>query len=111
MRWGICVALLMFACGPKPNGHPPGGDDDDGPVPDGAVTPMDAMTCGNQTEMIGVVNLGDPPDLLVLLDRSGSMQSPPPQFPPIFTPKWTIMKNGLTSVVTSKDQQIKFGLL
>lgn len=69
------------------------------------------MTCGNQTEMIGVVNLGDPPDLLVVLDRSGSMQSPPTQFPPIFTPKWTIMKNGLTSVVTSKDQQIKFGLL
>lgn len=69
------------------------------------------MTCGAQSENIGVVNLGDPPDLLVVLDRSGSMSSPPAQFPPIFTPKWTIMKNGLNTVVGARDQQIKFGLM
>jgi len=44
-----------------------------------------------------------PTDLVVVLDRSGSMASPPAQFPPIFTPKWTIMRNGLNTVATAKE--------
>jgi hypothetical protein len=106
---GIAI-LIVAACGPTPNrpGDTPGDDD---PEPDASTTFPDAASCGAQTENIGVVELGDPPDLLVVLDRSGSMSSPPATFPPTFTPKWTSMKNGLNAVVTAKDQQIKFGLL
>jgi hypothetical protein len=83
----------------------PGGGGDDAPplMPDG--------NCGAQMQQISVVNLGDPPDLLIVLDRSGSMSAPPPVFPPIFTPKWNIMRDGLHTVTVAKDQQIKFGLL
>jgi len=112
MRWGRWIALAgIAACGPSPKRGVP---DSGAPVGDDAPVnpnPTDAMTCGAQTEMIGVVNLGDPPDLLVVLDRSGSMQSPPSVFPPVFTPKWTIMKQGLGTVASSQDQSIKFGLL
>ncbi|MBX3162238.1 MAG: VWA domain-containing protein [Deltaproteobacteria bacterium] len=110
---GLGIAALG-GCGPTPNGNH--GGDDDGPGDastnggdDG--TPLPDASCGAQMAMIGVVNLGDPPDLLVVLDRSGSMSAPPTSFPPQFTPKWTIMRNGLTSVVTSKQTAIKFGLL
>jgi len=104
------AALAFVACGPTPT-RPGAADDggDDQPAFDGAPPPD--TSCGAQSENIGVVNLGDPPDLLVVLDRSGSMQSPPQTFPPIFTPKWTIMRNGLNAVVGARDQQIKFGLM
>jgi hypothetical protein len=106
----IWIAISLAACGPTPTDRP--GGDDDQPTPDSSTSnPGDAPTCGAQTENIGVVELGDPPDLLVVLDRSGSMSSPPATFPPTFTPKWTSMKNGLNTVVQAKDQQIKFGLL
>lgn len=67
--------------------------------------------CGAQMQDIGVVNLGDPPDLLVVLDRSGSMTESPPVFPPVFTSKWNIMKGALNNIAMQKDQNIKFGLL
>lgn len=113
---GISIAVLcVAACGPT-KGSPGTGDDtggDDGPNPD-AETYFDAAvdsSCGAQSETIGVMNLGDPPDLLVVLDRSGSMTSPPPAFPPIFDSKWSIMKTALTGITTQKDTQIKFGML
>jgi len=106
----IAIAIAAIACGPTHRNN--GGDDgDDAPPTDADTTPIDTANCGAQTQQIGVTNLGDPPDLLVVLDRSGSMSAPPTTFPPIFTPKWTIMRNGLTSVVTSKQANIKFGLL
>ena len=102
------IVLAIAACGPTPT-RPNGADDgDDQPTSDAPTPPADTMTCGAQSENIGVVNLGDPPDLLVVLDRSGSMSSPVPTFPPTFTPKWTIMKNGLNTVVAARDDQIKF---
>src|SRR5262245_30624766 len=79
------------ACGPTPPDRPVG--DDDQPTPDSSTSPPgDAPTCGAQTENIGVVELGDPPDMLVVLDRSGSMSSPPATFPPTFVSKWSSMK-------------------
>ena len=109
------VAMFLIACGPPPAPGRGGGDDEPGvDAPDGIdadETPVDASTCGAQMQMIGVVNLGDPPDLLVVLDRSGSMSSPPAVFPPVFTSKWQTMRTSLTGVVTAKQQQIKFGLL
>jgi hypothetical protein len=118
---GTWLAVFVIACGPtspKGNGNGSGGDDDDGPTADAFVeTYFDAAgndidaSCGAQMSQIGVVNLGDPPDLLVVLDRSGSMSEPPPVFPPVFDTKWNIMKNALISISTQKDQNIKFGLL
>ncbi len=116
MRTISAVAMFLVACGP-PQSPGSGGDDEPGSIdaPNGTIdadeTPVDAASCGAQMQNIGVVNLGDPPDLLVVLDRSGSMTSPPATFPPVFTSKWQTMRTSLTNVVTSKQQQIKFGLL
>lgn len=114
MRATLAIAVMMVACGPPAKG----GNGDDQPATDANdngldadETPIDTGTCGAQMANIGVVNLGDPPDLLVVLDRSGSMSSPPTTFPPVFTAKWQTMKTSLTGVVTAKQQQIKFGLL
>src|SRR5688500_16061914 len=116
MMRGISAILLfaVFACGPTKGGNSgdDGGGDDAGnnPPADAEIyfdSPIDS-SCGAQTENIGVMNLGDPPDLLVVLDRSGSMTSPPPVFPPIFDSKWLIMKNALIAITTQKDMQIKF---
>jgi hypothetical protein len=122
MRTISAIATLLIACGPPKSGAGGGGGGggDDMPAPDGNngggdidadTTPVDSSSCGAQMSNIGVVNLGDPPDLLVVLDRSGSMSSPPSTFPPVFTSKWQTMKTSLTGVVNAKQQQIKFGLL
>src|SRR5450432_2119903 len=87
-----------------------GGGGGDGP----GMTYMDAPVdeqCGAQQQNIGVVSLGDPPDLLVVLDRSGSMTEPPVTFPPVFDSKWDLMRDALVSVTTMKDQNIRFGML
>jgi len=116
MRGTSTIAILLFvACGPTVK-HPAGGDDDpsDANNSSDAETYFDAAidsSCGAQMQNIGVVNLGDPPDLLVVLDRSGSMTAPPPAFPPIFDSKWSIMKNALIQITTQKDTAIKFGML
>jgi hypothetical protein len=113
---GLSAAFLI-ACGPPPKGA---GDDDggdggtgavDADTTDGDFTPVDGMTCGAQQSNIGVMNLGDPPDLLVVLDRSGSMISIPFSIPPVFVSKWDSMKNALKTTVMAKQTQIKFGLL
>jgi hypothetical protein len=113
------LAALAAACGPKPQGadDAPGddmpGDDmpgDDAPDAPPFVFP-DAPSCGEQAVPIEVENLGDPPDLLIVLDRSGSMNSPIFSIPPDFTPKWTIMRNALEALATAREDNIRFGLL
>lgn len=118
---GTWIALVfLIACGPTPKGMGGGGDDgggDDDGTQDAGETFFDSShveidaQCGAQMTNIGVVNLGDPPDLLVVLDRSGSMTSPPPAFPPVFDSKWNIMRTALNSVAMQKDTNIKFGVL
>jgi hypothetical protein len=113
MMRGTYAIILFAACGPSLK-DPPGGTHDAPPTNTDAETYFDAAidaSCGAQMQNIGVVNLGDPPDLLVVLDRSGSMTSPPPVFPPIFDSKWSIMRTALNAITTQKDMQIKFGLL
>ncbi len=114
MRWLTALPIVLVACGPT-KARPDGGSGSHGDAPastiDADPTPFVDASCGAQMANIGVVNLGDPPDLLVVLDRSGSMSSPPEVFPPVFTSKWAIMKSALTTVSTAKDMQIKFGLL
>jgi hypothetical protein len=116
---GLWLALFVIGCGPSAQKHPGGGGgDDDGTTIDApGETYFDAAgndidaSCGAQMQQIGVVNLGDPPDLLIVLDRSGSMSDPPPVFPPVFDTKWNIMRNALNTIAQQKDQNIKFGLL
>jgi len=117
MRGILSIAsagLVLVACGPKPDGRGNGDPDASGNGDPDAMNTTGSdgdASCGAQQSDIGVVSLGDPPDLLVVLDRSGSMAQPPMSFPPTFTPKWNIMRDGLVGVVTSRQAQIKFGLL
>ena len=120
MKATLGVVCVLAACGPgkktlggddDPMGDAPQLDAPGTPPIDGDFTPVVDASCGTQTANIGVVNLGDPPDLLVVLDRSGSMSSPPATFPPTFTSKWSIMQTSLTTVVQAKQTQIKFCLL
>ncbi len=126
---------VLVACGPTSNGNSDGRDDEsdgdadsdsadsDGADSDSADDSLDttdamepdAAMCGAQMTNIGVVNLGDPPDLLVLLDRSGSMTEPlistfPPP-PPPWPIKWDVMEDALEGITVAKDQSIKFGLM
>lgn len=116
-RSPVWLFVLLAACGPSTthNGDDDGDDQsgvpDGAPRPDGTPGPDSATNCGAQTEPIAVENLGDPPDLLIVLDRSGSMDSPIPQFPPDFTTKWTIMKNALNALAAAKEDNIRFGVL
>lgn len=107
MRRMILGLVCLSACSPANRAR---GSGDDAPtIDDGSV--VDDGVCGAQEQMIGVVNLGDPPDLLVVLDRSGSMAEPPITIPPVFTSKWEIMHTSLDTVAMKKDANIRFGLL
>ncbi len=113
MRASALLAILVMACGPAGSRGNGAGDDGNGDGGGGHVyldAPVDEQ-CGAQQQDIGVVSLGDPPDLLVILDRSGSMTAPPVTFPPIFTSKWDLMRDALVSITTMRDQNIKFGML
>ncbi len=115
----VFTGAFLTACGPTGSGDadasvsvidaPPGQQPDAAPgTPDAYVPPPDAI-CGEQSEEIELINLGDPPDLLILLDRSGSMILPP-NFPSPGDSKWTIMTNVLADVTAQYDMNINFGL-
>ena len=123
---GVGLALLLVACGPTAtddgngngNGNgtqdaagvnPDGGAGADGQVGADAGPGPDAETCGAQTEPIEIINLGDPPDLLIVLDRSGSMIMAPGLFP-VGTSKWNIMKSSLDQALHAREANIRFGL-
>jgi hypothetical protein len=119
------LGLVLAACGPSSHRGDDGddtaddsgddGDDsgDDGPSTDAPPPPPfpDAASCGNQTVPIEVQNLGEPPDLLVVLDRSGSMNELLPIFPPDFITKWTHMRNALNALASQHEDNIRLGLL
>ncbi|MEZ4365755.1 MAG: vWA domain-containing protein [Kofleriaceae bacterium] len=112
---GAAVATIALGCGPQSRGERV--DADPGQPVDALVLPPfpDAGNCGQQTEQIAVENLGEPPDLLIVLDRSGSMDSPivsfPPTFPPDMTPKWEVMSDALNALAEAREDNIRFGLM
>lgn len=56
--------------------------------------------------------VGDPPDMLIVMDVSGSMCTPLiDTFPPSMTTKMQIMKASLTTLVTEWDTRINFGMM
>lgn len=55
---------------------------------------------------LGQPNCGDPPDMLIVLDRSGSMSSKSG-----FLSKWSHAVTAVNSLVGSYDSQIRFGLM
>jgi hypothetical protein len=63
---------------------------------------MDALTCGEQNFML---QRGAPPDLLIILDRSGSMSQMVGT-----ASKWDQVKTALTQTVTASQADIKWGL-
>ncbi len=119
----LALSGSIAACGPTSTGNGTGDGDGgssgtDAPtgtvIDGGGGNVVDALmlpdaSCGAQTEDIGLVNLGDPPDMLIVLDRSGSMQLPP-GFPPTGPTKWASMVAALKSVTAAKDNNIRFGL-
>jgi hypothetical protein len=123
----VVLAVAVAGCGPKAGTADDGADDDsaddvaddssgddssgDDSSGDDDVSFPDAPSCGEQSVPIMVENLGDPPDLLIVLDRSGSMTAPILSFPPDFTPKWTIMMNALNALATELQDNIRFGLV
>lgn len=75
---------------------------DSSPPPD---APCD-MTTPVPTEIVG-----DPPDMLLVVDISGSMCTPLNPLSPSMTTKLSIMKDALISTVTEFDARINFGLM
>ncbi len=110
-----CFAFALAACGATGTMD---GDGNGQAADSGAVGRADAnnnlnftdASCGAQTEEIPLVEINDPPDLLIVLDKSGSMDTPP-GFPFPFSPtKWDIMEDALNSITSTYNNNIRFGL-
>ncbi len=107
------AAMVGFACGPSVGD---GASDASGQGSDGsgattdATVYSDASSCGAQTEEIPLVELGDPPDLLIVLDKSGSMSLPIDLFDFLGPTKWDVMEDALVDIANSYNMNIRFGL-
>lgn len=130
----IGATLVALGCSATPGGRPrdagpgggsmdagPGGGVDSGGLPgtdagptppprDSGPPPPDAGC--EATTPLGATIIGDPPDMLLTVDISGSMCSPlVDTFPPSMTTKLSIMRAALDALVTSKDARINFGMM
>lgn len=109
------AAMVAFACGPaggdgaSSDASGQGGSDGGGATADARVV-SDAASCGAQTEEIPLVELGDPPDLLIVLDKSGSMSTPIDLLDFFGPTKWDVMEDALANITNSYDMNIRFGL-
>ncbi len=106
------IALIGLGCGPSSGSTDDDGDNGNNGVDGGGGTNggADAGSCGAQQENIEIINLGPPPDMLIVLDRSGSMLEAATLFPPFGPSKWSIMKNALQGITEDYDQKIRFGM-
>jgi hypothetical protein len=122
------AAVVALSCSPAGTGGPGrdgggGGGLDGGPIPGtdgqmmwtdrGTIEPYDGgpdAGCAATTPVEATI-IGDPPDMLIVMDISGSMCSPLFTIPPSFTTKMQIMKAALTGLVTRMEARINFGLM
>jgi hypothetical protein len=122
MRWSLLV-ILAFGCGPTgtanpgDNGHLTGGSSGSGNYSGGSggssggtggaggsIDPsMDALNCGVQDFPLQRL----PPDLLVVLDQSGSMSDAPPSGG---GSKWTQATTAIGQTVMQSQADIKWGI-
>lgn len=124
-RWPLYAFVLLTAvlgigcsCGGTPRrdagtGSPdtPLPISDDAPRPDAPavfpdVPPIDAP-CMVTTPVMSEI-IGDPPDILIVMDISGSMCTP--LFPSPMT-KMAVMKTALIDLVTAWDARVNWGLM
>ena len=121
LRVLVVLASLAAACGggittfdPPPGSEPDGGGsygDGGAPRTEAGLLPMpDLGSCGGQTIPITLVQKGDIPDLFLVVDRSGSMMMPIDLFNWAKGSKWDVMRNTLSSLVTTYQVNIRFGL-
>ena len=112
------MTLALVACGPSGGGADPDagiGGSGDGGIVDAGGSQGDALnmpdsSCGAQTAEIPLLELNDPPDLLIVLDKSGSM-AVPPGFPFPGTPtKWDMMEDAIANITNTYQTNIRFGL-
>lgn len=101
------VVASEDASSPPVDAHVPGLDAgpprDSGPRIDGG--------CEATTPIANEI-VGDPPEMLLVVDVSGSMCAPLVEtFPPSMTSKLAIMKAALSDLVVSKDARINFGMM
>lgn len=133
-RWvGLALLVSMVACDPGSGGDRTGSrpgvdsgstprDGGGGPVDSGGPIGVDAGPerdfgprvdggCDLSEPVMNEI-IGDPPDMLLTVDISGSMCTPLiDTFPPSMTSKMSIMKTALNDLVASKDARINFGLM
>lgn len=105
----------LVGCGPTAQTEEipgPGAEDDPAPIP--PPPPGEEPVCGEQQEEIELIDEGAPPDMLIVLDRSGSMTSQVPSngsFPVSGDPtRWQVMEDALTTLTNSQQGNINFGL-
>lgn len=106
----LFAIVLISACGPSV-GFDGEGDGDSGgdQGPGGPFEPY-PENCGAQTEAIPARNVGDPPDLLVVMDRSVTMDAPIDPFNPNGPDRLSAMGDALAAVAADYDENIHFGL-
>ena len=123
------LAIVLVACSAGGRGGGGGGRDGGGGGVDGGGGGVDGQTmmwpdtgpivpydggpdsgCASTTP-VGATIIGDPPDMLIVMDISGSMCSPLFSFPPTMTTKMQIMKAALAGLTTRMEARINFGLM
>jgi len=114
------ILLLAIGCGPTDpggngdgnglDGSSGGGDGGGGNMLADADPNQPDSGCGLQEENIELVNLGDPPDMLIVLDRSGSMTQPIDFFNPFGSTRWDVMRDALKGIVMDTELNINWGL-
>jgi hypothetical protein len=98
-RWSAALAAVMAVCGCAA-----GGGGRDGVMDGGADTESATGTgtgSGDECEGVDFPLAGRPPTFLIVLDRSGSMQS---------MESWSNVVLAITEVTAQLDWQIRFGL-
>ena len=133
-RVWMCAMGLMMGCPAQSSG--PGGpgndagqvtpENDTGPATSdtGAPFPVDSGSMTNPeagpdplldagcdtTVPVEVEVIGDPPDMMLIVDASGSMITPLDLFNPLVS-KWQVMSDALKGLVTTHNRRINFGLM